>query len=240
MLRRVAEALRPLDVPVVFVGGATIALYLEPYAASQMRVTLDVDCVAATSTLAQHQELEAKLRKLGFRHCLDDDAPICRWRYEELIVDVMPLDASVLGFGSRFSQLGFPLSEEREIAPGTQIHVLPPRYLFASKIEAYRTRGTRDPYESKDLEDLVSLLDGAPAMIDAIESENDDLRLSDTLLHGLPTSYATLPRPISWRDTSLVDRSFRSESAGFRIDSAALRENPPNTEPTDSHPDPAG
>jgi hypothetical protein len=176
MLRRVAEALRPLDTPVVFVGGATIALYLEPYAASQMRVTLDVDCVAATSTLAQHQELEAKLRELGFRHCLDDDAPTCRWRYEELIVDVMPLDASVLGFASHFSQLGFPLSEEREIAPGTRIHVLPPRYLFASKIEAYRTRGTRDPYESKDLEDLVSLLDGAPAMIDAIESENDDLR----------------------------------------------------------------
>jgi hypothetical protein len=30
MLRRVAEALRPLDVSVVFVGGATIALYLDP------------------------------------------------------------------------------------------------------------------------------------------------------------------------------------------------------------------
>jgi len=176
MLRRVAEALRPLDVSVVFVGGATIALYLEPYAASQVRVTLDVDCVVATSTLAQHQQLETRLRKLGFRHCIDDDAPICRWRYEDLIVDVMPAEPSLFGFGSRFSQLGFPLSEEREVAPGTSIHVLPLRYLFASKVEAYRTRGTRDPYESKDLEDLVSLLDGAPGIVEAVASENDDLR----------------------------------------------------------------
>ena len=38
MLRRVAEALRPLDTKVVFVGGATIALYLDEYAASLIPV----------------------------------------------------------------------------------------------------------------------------------------------------------------------------------------------------------
>ena len=176
MLRRVAEALRPLDTKVVFVGGATIALYLDEYAASQMRVTLDVDCVVPVATLAEHHRLEAQLRKLGFRHCADDGAPICRFTYEDLVVDIMPFEASVLGFGSRFTRLGFDLAEEREVAPGVVIRTLPPRCLFASKIEAFRTRGAHDPYQSKDLEDLVSLLDGAPGIVDAIESKDDEVR----------------------------------------------------------------
>jgi hypothetical protein len=80
MLRRVAKAVRDLDVPVVYLGGATIALYLDAYAASHLRVTLDVDCIVAASTLAEYQALEARLRSLGLRR-LDEDAPICRWTY---------------------------------------------------------------------------------------------------------------------------------------------------------------
>lgn len=176
MLRRVAEALAGLDISVVYVGGATITLYLDPYAASQVRTTLDVDCVVPISTLIAYQELEGQLRKLGFRHCQDDDAPICRWKYEDLTVDIMPFDDSVLGFGNRFSRLGFAHAMERELAPGCLIRMLTPRYFFASKIEAYETRGVKAPYESKDLEDLVLMLDGAPELESEVEAESDEVR----------------------------------------------------------------
>ena len=176
MLRRVAEALSRLDVSVVFVGGATMALYLDAFAASQVRTTLDVDCVVPISTLVAYQKLEGQLRKLGFRHCQDDEAPICRWKYEDLTVDIMPFDDSVLGFGNRFSRLGFAHAMDRELAPGCLIRTLTPRYFFASKIEAYETRGAKVPYESKDLEDLVVMLDGAPGLESEIEGENDEVR----------------------------------------------------------------
>jgi hypothetical protein len=216
MLRRVAVALRALEVPIVFVGGATVALYLDEYAASQMRVTLDVDCIVPTSTLAEHHELEAKLRKLGFRHCLDDDAPICRWTFEELLVDVMPFDPSVFGFGSRFTRLGFDRAEDREVVPGLRIRTLPPRYLFASKAEAFQARGAKDPYESKDLEDLVCLLDGAPGIVEAIESEDDELRQhvaawaaefsNDTRMSDLVTGLITRGPLLDQRVERVVER----------------------------------
>ena len=176
MLRRVAEAMANLDISVVYVGGATIALYLDPYAASQVRTTLDVDCVVPTSTQIAHQRLEEQLRKLGFRHCQDDDAPICRWNYEDLTVDIMSFDDSVLGFANRFSRLGFESAMNRELAPGCLIKTLTPRYFFASKVEAYETRGVQAPYESKDLEDLVLMLDGAPGLESEIEAETDEVR----------------------------------------------------------------
>lgn len=176
MLCRVAEALRALDIDVVYVGGATIALYLDPYAASQVRVTLDVDCVVPISTLTGYQALEGRLRTLGFRHCKDEDAPICRWNYQELIVDIMPIDDNVLGFGNRFSRLGFTLAQNCEVAPGIVIRTLTPPYFFASKIEAYETRGSRAPYESKDLEDLIALLDGAPELESEMAAADDEVR----------------------------------------------------------------
>ena len=66
MLCKVAEALRRLDITIVYVGGATIALYLDSFAASQARVTLDVDCVVPISSLPEYQMLEAQSRALFF------------------------------------------------------------------------------------------------------------------------------------------------------------------------------
>ena len=47
----------------------------------------------------------------------------------------------MLGFANRFSRLGFASAEQREIAPGLWIRTLLPRFLIASKIEAYQGRG---------------------------------------------------------------------------------------------------
>ncbi|HEY5959694.1 MAG TPA: hypothetical protein VIV60_24230 [Polyangiaceae bacterium] len=176
MLCKVAEALRALDIAIVYVGGATIALYLDSYAASQVRVTIDVDCVVPISSLTEYQTLEAHLRKLGFRHCHDENAPICRWNYDDLTIDIMPFDDSVLGFANHFSRQGFAHAQEHELAPGLVIRTLTPSYYFASKVEAYESRGAKAPYESKDLEDVIALLDGAPDLETEIAKATDEVR----------------------------------------------------------------
>jgi len=45
MLERVATVLSGLEKPIVFIGGATIPLYLDEMAASEARATKDIDCV---------------------------------------------------------------------------------------------------------------------------------------------------------------------------------------------------
>lgn len=43
-------------------------------------------------------------------------------------------------------------------------------------VEAFLARGQSDPYGSRDLEDIVSLLDGAPGMTDALRAADEQVR----------------------------------------------------------------
>ncbi len=50
-----------------------------------------------TPTRKAYTDVEAHLRKLGFKHDTSEHAPICRWRFGGIIVDVMPPNQTVLG-----------------------------------------------------------------------------------------------------------------------------------------------
>jgi hypothetical protein len=65
MLGVVAKVLENLSQQVVFTGGATIPLYLDAYAAAEMRSTDDVDCVVEIVSQASYYRLAKKLRELG-------------------------------------------------------------------------------------------------------------------------------------------------------------------------------
>ena len=69
--------------------------------ASPVRVTLDVDLVAHVTALPQYHRLEDQFTQLGFRRDMTADAPICRWVYHGISVDLMPTDPGVLGFANR-------------------------------------------------------------------------------------------------------------------------------------------
>jgi hypothetical protein len=101
----IARALGPLREQVVFVGGCAVGLLITDAAASPVRVTFDVDLVASVSALAGYHGMEKELARLGFKRDLAPDAPICRWRYRELEVDLMPADPNILGFSNRWYPL---------------------------------------------------------------------------------------------------------------------------------------
>ena len=98
MLQTVADGLKELKDELVFVGGSVAELYANDPAASDIRPTLDVDCVNELSSRIAHAQLEANLRKKGFANDTSEGAPICRWIYKEIKVDVMPDDVKILGF----------------------------------------------------------------------------------------------------------------------------------------------
>ncbi|MDP3494523.1 MAG: hypothetical protein Q8R82_15540 [Hyphomonadaceae bacterium] len=155
-----ARGLGPLMDEVVFVGGATIELYLAGQPALKVRATDDVDCVVAVAARTGYHKLEERLRGLGFRHPVDEGSPICRWEYRGILVDAMPLAGEVLGFSNRWYPDGFTSSIPARLPDGQEIRIFSLPYLIASKLEAFRGRGRNDFMGSPDMEDIVTIIDG--------------------------------------------------------------------------------
>ena len=100
-LRAVAQALKPLNQKVVFVGGATIALYGNPDTAFEMRPTDDIDVVVELATYGSFAKLEERLREIGFLN--DTEAKVvCRYTIKGITVDIMPTDPKVIGFSNQW------------------------------------------------------------------------------------------------------------------------------------------
>lgn len=99
LLELAAAALDDLLEEVVFVGGATVTLWITDPAAQPPRPTKDVDVIVEVTTRGGFHAFEGRLRERGFRED-QESGVICRWQHRDsgLILDAMPADASILGF----------------------------------------------------------------------------------------------------------------------------------------------
>ncbi|MDT8391691.1 MAG: nucleotidyl transferase AbiEii/AbiGii toxin family protein [Lentisphaeria bacterium] len=159
MIEEVAAGLVPLLDSVVFIGGASSCLLIDDTIASGVRPTDDVDCIVEVGSRAEYSKLEAQLRSLGFSHAMAEDAPMCRWIYRGVLVDVMPDDRAILGFSNAWYKEGIAHAQEVTLPSGLLIRCLTLPYFVATKIEAFLSRGG-DFRMSHDIEDIVIVLDG--------------------------------------------------------------------------------
>lgn len=187
MIKVVAIALGDLNQNAVFVGGATVPFYLPEAYLSQARPTEDIDVVMEVVGQKASAINDEALRKKGFQHDTSVGAPICRWVYRGLKVDVMSTNASSVGFTNRWYSEGVKTAIEIVSIPvSVKIFSLP--YFLASKLVAFRDRGNNDYMGSRDMEDIVSLLEVAnEALFENILSE-----VSQELLFFLKKEFQTL------------------------------------------------
>lgn len=101
-LRTVAEQLGALRRDVVFLGGATLELFITDPAAGAPRPTRDVDVIIELVSYAEYVQLQERLRELGFQEDSSPGAPLCRWETRGIKVDVMPTREDILGFTNRW------------------------------------------------------------------------------------------------------------------------------------------
>ena len=175
MLQLVAKGLGKLKNEVVFVGGSVAELYADDHAVADVRSTLDIDCVTELSTLKAYYEFEEELRKKKFKNDTRPNAPICRWVYEGIIVDIMPVETNILGFGNQWYKAGVAKKTKKTLPDGISIFIFPVEYYLATKLEALIRRGGTDLRLSRDFEDIIFILDNKTNISDTISNSNDNL-----------------------------------------------------------------
>ncbi|MEO8064481.1 MAG: hypothetical protein ABI821_17220 [Pseudomonadota bacterium] len=172
----VAAALGPLRDEVVFVGGCAAGLLISDPAATPIRSTLDVDLIVHVTLLADYHKVEQRFEKLGFKRDVSSEAPICRWKYRNIEVDLMPTEARILGFANRWYPLALETARSWTLPGGAAIRLVSAPAFLGTKFEAFAGRGQGDLLASHDLEDILNVIAGRTELIDELAGTTPDLR----------------------------------------------------------------
>ena len=176
LIEIVATRLEKLKDSVVFLGGATTALFITDPAVTDIRPTKDIDVIVEVASFAEYAKLEGRLRCKGFLNAIDVDSPICRWRIEGVLVDIMPTMPEILGFANRWYQLAVQERTTYTLPSGIEIQLVKPEYFIATKIEAFLGRGNNDFIMSHDIEDVITVIDGRSELIEEIAASDSEVR----------------------------------------------------------------
>lgn len=175
ILVRTARALGPLCERFVFTGGSIVELLITDEAGPPVRSTDDVDVIVEAATTADYHDLFPDLARCGFSPD-PQSRVICRFKMGDLLLDVMPSQADILGFTNIWytSALRYPMRVQLE--ESIAINVITPSYFLATKFIAFRSRGKSDYFGSHDFEDMVAVLDGRSSIVNDVSDSPGDVR----------------------------------------------------------------
>lgn len=177
LLERATEVLGELVDDAVFVGGATLDLFVTESGATSFRPTVDVDLVISAVTRGEYERFAEQLRA---REIYEDSTStvICRFKHSAsgLLIDVMGRDASIFGFSNPWYDDVLATATPYELPSGRVLHVTSAPALVATKLAAFADRGASFPLASHDLEDLVRVFDTRPGLVDELRDARPELR----------------------------------------------------------------
>ena len=178
----IARALGEIKEQIVFVGGSVAELYADNPELSDIRPTIDVDCILDLQivTYLDYSKLEKQLQNLGFQNDISENAPICRKIYRGINVDFMPVNPDILGFSNAWYKDGIINKTSITLPNGTSIFILPAEYYLATKLEAMHSRGGTDIRSSHDWEDIVYILNNCGKFLQNFQQCNN-MKLVDYL-----------------------------------------------------------
>jgi len=181
ILELVAQALGPVCDDVVFVGGCAVGLLLTLQRPDRLRITEDVDIVAQALTVRDYHAIEARVRAQGFSNDMRPEAPVCRWVYGAVTVDVMPTVDDILGFANRWYPLAISTAQEVVLPSGVKIRLINAPVFIATKLEAFNDRGKDangqpDFLGSHDMEDIITVTDRRPELLGECRAMPAELR----------------------------------------------------------------
>jgi predicted nucleotidyltransferase len=160
---------------IAFVGGCTTAMLVTDTAVlDDIRFTDDVDLVIELAGISAWQHLIERLAAKDFKITGEDEVN-CRFRFNDVVVDVMPSDSAVLGYANRWFVEGLARADKFALPSGTVIQIFKPTYFLATKLEAFSGRGGGDPYH-KDVEDILILIDGRTELLEEVRQAEPEFK----------------------------------------------------------------
>jgi predicted nucleotidyltransferase len=177
MILMVAKALGDELLPqVAFVGGCTTGLLItDEMTKESVRYTDDVDLIIHVLGYTGWHKFSEQLIDRGFRISMDDEVN-CRFRLGDLQVDFMPDDADALGFTNRWYKAALQTAQLYPISEDINIRLVTPVYFLATKFEAFKGRGKNDLLGSRDIEDILNLIDGRAELYQELSHASDDVK----------------------------------------------------------------
>lgn len=160
----------------VFTGGGIVSMLITDPAAPPPSRTKDIDLVLEITGYAEMVGMEMTLRGAGFTQSWLDNVPLVSWNWRGIGVDFLPHLPTPQIQSNRW----FPyLIEEAE-----RVEVLPNRWAWrasapcflASKIEAFWSRCKGDYVMSKDIEDILAVVDGRPELQNELGQTHPNVR----------------------------------------------------------------
>ncbi|MEO8386349.1 MAG: hypothetical protein ABI583_13960 [Betaproteobacteria bacterium] len=121
----------------------------------------------------------------------------------------MPTDPKILGFSNRWYIHAIETATRLALPSSRRIRLISATAFIATKFEAFNDRGKRDLLGSHDLEDILNVLEGRPALVAEIAAESTTVRsyLSEAfaVLTTQPNFHDYLPRLLA-QDALLDER----------------------------------
>jgi len=118
--------------------------------------------------------LQEQLATLGFYP--DPFGPsMCRYKYKDIPVDIIPSEDSAIGPTNKWYQVGFKNLQTVKVK-NEEIQILPAPCFLATKFEAFNDRG--DDYRiSHDIEDIVYVLDNRINIVKEIKEAPEEIKI---------------------------------------------------------------
>jgi hypothetical protein len=173
----IADSLGRLREEIVFVGGSVAGLLISDSLAEGVRATVDVDAIVEAATLHQYHQVEKQLPNLGFTRDISSDV-ICRWKHKTtgVLFDLMPTHSDVLGFSNLWYPEAVSTAVRTQLKGNIEVRVISAACFIATKLEAFISRGRSDIASSHDLEDILNIVDGRPALGDELKTTSEALQ----------------------------------------------------------------
>lgn len=152
-----------------------MSLYIDDPAADDVRPTQDIDISLNIASLTELELIRESLINQDFHQTSDDDV-ICRFRYNDIKVDIMATEAIGWAPGNEWFKAGFD-KRQKMVVDEYSIHVLPLSYFLATKFSAFQDRGMKDPRTSTDFEDIVYLLNHTSNVKEQVVNGSEDVKV---------------------------------------------------------------
>lgn len=162
----------------VFAGGGIVQFLLTDPAAPPASMTKDVDAVIEIASYGDYAEIEEALRVAGFEQSFQDKAAIVAWYWKGRRVDILPHKPfPLIPTTNRWFPWVLDDAVRYELMRGQFAWIASAPSFLATKFEAFFSRGAGDYVQSKDIEDIIAVVDGRTELDGEIQGAEREISM---------------------------------------------------------------